>query len=196
MHFRNRFLLIGSAAALTVGLAAAPAAAVTATADTTVTFLLAAGTLDISAPASVTIGTTDGTSQPPGTLIIGQMGDVTVTDTRASADATWTASVSSTDFCIGGCVLGTPASQTVPATAVDYWSGVATAGPTGNGTFAEGQTLSTDAVAISTSPVAFSHVGGTGNNSVSWNPTLEIQTALANQAGTYTGTVTHSVTDA
>ncbi|WJK42161.1 hypothetical protein O7608_07170 [Solwaraspora sp. WMMA2056] len=40
---------------------------------------------------------------------------------------------------------------------------------------------------------AFSHDGGTGNNSATWNPTLDVNVPLANIAGTYTGTVTHSV---
>ncbi|MBE1486568.1 hypothetical protein [Plantactinospora soyae] len=183
------------AAIAAVGLMAAPAkAAVTDTADTVVTFLLEEGLLEISAPAAVTLGDVDGDSQPPGSLIAGQMGVVTVTDNRGAADATWTATVSSTAFCIGVC--GADPSLTVPASAVLYWSGVELAPPVGDGTFTEGQTDATDAVPLSTAPVAFSHDGGTGINSVSWNPTLEIQTAVTNQAGTYTGTVTHSVADA
>jgi hypothetical protein len=191
----NRILLGGAVAITAVGLMSAPAtAAVTDTADTVVTFLLEEGLLEISAPAAVTLGDPAGTGQPPGSLIEGQMGAVEVTDNRGAADATWTATVSSTDFCIGVCAADP--SLTVPATDVLYWSGVELATPVGDGTFTEGQTDAGDAVAISTAPVAFSHDGGTGINSVSWNPTLEIQTAVTDQAGTYTGTVTHSVADA
>jgi hypothetical protein len=94
--------------------------------------------------------------------------------------------VISTDFTTPG---GGP-ERTVPATNVTYASGSATT-TTGNGTF----TPSGPAAALNnTTPlVAFTHTGGTGNNSAAWNPTLNIHVPLASVAGTYTGTVTHSV---
>ncbi|HEY2671728.1 MAG TPA: hypothetical protein VGJ07_15330 [Rugosimonospora sp.] len=178
----GRNILIGSAATLVVvGLAAGPASAAN-TGDTTTTFDVNAGTLDITVPAAATIGA----GGAPGTTITGQLGAVTVADTRAADPADWVASVVATDFTTG---TATPA-ETVPATDVNYSSGAATA-TTGNGTF----TPSGAAVPLNnTTPLtAFTHVGGTGNNSATWNPTLAVNVPLANVAGTYTGTVTHSV---
>jgi hypothetical protein len=41
--------------------------------------------------------------------------------------------------------------------------------------------------------VAFSLTGGSGVNSASWNPTLSVQVPAAAVAGTYTATITESV---
>jgi hypothetical protein len=176
-----RIILISAAAvAATVGLATAPAAAAP-TGSTTTTFVVSGGTLDITVPATATIGT-----GAPGTTITGQLGTVTVIDTRGADPASWSASVTSTDFTTGGGGAG----HVVLATSVDYASGPSTA-TTGDGTF----TPSGAAAALNnTTPlVAFTHTGGTGNNSAAWNPTLNIHAPLASVAGTYTGTVTHSV---
>ncbi|MEQ4302717.1 hypothetical protein ABNF97_15175 [Plantactinospora sp. B6F1] len=179
-----RMLVIGAAAAAAVGLTAAPAVAAP-TDTTTVTFDVTAGTLDIDAPTSADLG-----SGAPGTTIDGSLGAVTVTDARASGDASWAASVTSSVFTTG---TGTP-SQTILASEVEYWSGSLITS-TGNGTFNPGQATSDDAVPLDTvTPVvAFTHVGGTGNNSATWNPGLSINVPLDAEAGTYTGTVTHSV---
>jgi hypothetical protein len=74
------------------------------------------------------------------------------------------------------------------------WSGLATA-TTGNGTFTPGQAASAAADALSsvTTLPAFTHSGGTGDNTGTWNPTLNINPPLDSVAGSYTGTVTHSV---
>ena len=40
---------------------------------------------------------------------------------------------------------------------------------------------------------AMSLTGGAGSNSASWNPTLVVNVPAAAVAGTYSGTVTHSV---
>ncbi|MEO3925409.1 hypothetical protein ABGB07_16290 [Micromonosporaceae bacterium B7E4] len=179
-----RMLVIGVAATAAVGLAAAPAVAAP-TDTTTVTFDVTAGTLDIDAPASADLG-----AGAPGTAINGSLGPVTVTDARASADASWTASVTSTVFTTG---TGTP-SQTILFSEVDYWSGPLISS-TGNGTFTPAQPTFADRGPLdsATPLVAFTHVGGTGNNSATWNPGLSINVPLDAEAGTYTGTVTHSV---
>ncbi|MDQ7909234.1 hypothetical protein RB614_32405 [Phytohabitans sp. ZYX-F-186] len=179
MRRLRRPLLPIAGAALALGLFAAPAAAAP-TGDTTASFTVAAGTLDVVVPATATIGS----GGAPGTSISGSLGSVSVDDTRAAADASWTVTVTTTAFTTGG---GT-ASETVAATDVDYASGPATA-TTGTGTF----TPTGAAAPIGTGITAFSHTGGTGNNSAAWNPTLNVNVPLANVAGTYTGTVTHSV---
>ncbi|MFD9125006.1 hypothetical protein [Kitasatospora sp. NPDC059571] len=166
------------------GVAAAVAiAGVASAADTTVTFSVSGGALSISVPSSASLG-----SGLPGNSINAQLGAVTVTDARALLTASWVASVTSTSFTTGG---GTPA-ETVPTSAVSYWSGTATA-TTGTGTFTPGQAAVGNAQALSSSRTAFSLSGGTGNNSATWNPTLVVALPAAAVNGTYTGTVTHSI---
>ena len=180
----GRILLIGAAAATAAGIAAGPAVA--APSDTTVvTFEVLAGTLDIDAPATADLGT-----GAPGGTITGNLGAVTVTDSRASADASWEATVTSTVFTTG---TGTP-SQTILPAEVDYWSGPLI-DSTGNGTFTPGQPTFSDREPLDTvTPVvAFTHTGGTGNNTAVWTPSLTINVPLDAEAGIYTGTVTHSV---
>lgn len=162
-------------------LTAVPADAAT----TTVTFTLTGGALTITAPATANLG-----SAAVGTATLsGSLGAVTVTDARGALLGTWTASVISTDFTTGG---GTP-NETVPATAVNYASLVATT--TGTATFTPGQaTLAAAAPLNTTTPLtAYSASAIIGNNTASWNPTLVVNIPAAAVAGVYTGTVTHSV---
>ena len=179
-----KLLLIGTVAVLAVALGATPATGAL-TDDTTVTFVVSAGTLDIVAPASAALS-----AGAPGVDITGAIGPVTVADNRASADASWAATVTSSDFTTGG---GT-ASETILATEVDYWSGPSTA-TTGTGTFTPGQATIAAAAPLNnvTPRAALTHVGGTGNNTAVWNPKLIVHTPLDSQLGTYSGTVTHSV---
>ncbi|MFI7603681.1 hypothetical protein ACIBTV_00975 [Micromonospora sp. NPDC049366] len=179
-----KICLTGAAAAALVAALAGPAAAAP-TIETDATFEVTAGTLDVTAPATADLG-----SGGSGTAIVGQLGDVTVADTRASDDASWTASVTATVFQTGG---GSPPETVLPEE-IDYWSGPATA-TTGTGTFTPGQLTSGDAAPLSsgTPLTAFGHGGGTGNNSATWNPTLVVNVPLDSIAGEYAGTVTHSV---
>jgi hypothetical protein len=160
-----------------------PAAAAPTTGDTTVTFTVTAGALSITVPASVDLG-----SGAAGTQITGNMGPVTVTDARAALVATWTATVSSTDFTTGG---GTPA-ETISKANVSYWSGPATS-TTGTGVFTPGQLTALLAQSLSVPRTAFTLTAGVGDNSATWNPGLIVNVPAAAVAGTYTGTVTHSV---
>ena len=150
--------------------------------DTTVTFTLTGGGIDISAPASVSLGSSSGSA------FSGQLGAITVTDGRNAADASWEASVTSTDFTTGG---ATTVETLGAADDVAYWSGAATS-TTGNGTFVPGQDAVGDAAPIAFN-VAFVHVDGTGNNSATWNPTVVVTPRGDSVAGTYSGIVTHSV---
>lgn len=179
-----KFFIVGGTAAVLVAWGAIPATAAP-TDSTTVTFELLAATLDIDAPETADLGT-----GAPGGVINGSLGPVTVTDGRASADASWVATVTSTVFQTGG---GT-ATETVLASEVDYWSGPATA-TTGSGTFTPGQINLAAAEALdNVAPVtAFTHTGGTGNNTATWSPGLSVNLPLDSQSGVYTGTVTHSV---
>jgi hypothetical protein len=147
-----------------------------------VTFTVSTADLTIEVPAAKSLG-----SAFPGQTIEGQLGTVKVTDERAAADATWTASVVSTSF-------DTPEDQphTIDPQLVSYWSGQATA-TTGNGTFVPGQTTQADAQTLNQPRTAFSHTSGSGNNTASWNPSLIIRIPAESVGGLYQGTVTHSV---
>jgi hypothetical protein len=172
---------VAAGAAMVVAIAGVASAA---PGDTTVTFSVSGGTLSISVPSGpVGLG-----SGLPGNSVTGQLGNVTVTDTRALLTAAWTASVISTNFTTGG---GTSA-ETVPSSAVSYWSGTATS-TTGLGTFTPGQASAGQAQTLNVSRTAYSLSGGTGNNSATWNPTLIVAIPSSAVNGTYTGTVTHSV---
>lgn len=151
--------------------------------NTNITLTVQAGSLAISVPTAADLGTAD-----PGDAPSGPIGDVTVTDQRAALVASWTASVTSTDFTTGGATTA----ETIPNTAVRYWSGPATAN-SGVGTFTPGQVSSAVAVVLSAQRTAFSLTAGTGNNTATWNPTLVIDIPAAAVEGTYTGTVTHTV---
>lgn len=156
---------------------AAPAAHA---AGTSGTFTLTSGTLSISQPASASLG-----SAAVGSLTLsGSLGAVTVTDNRGALTATWTSSVTSTDFTTGG---GTTFEK-VTAANIAYTAGAATSS-TGVGAFVPG----TIAQMSNTTAGTAGTWAGTGNNSVTWNPTLAFTLSASQVAGTYTGTVTHSV---
>jgi hypothetical protein len=146
-------------------------------------------TLTVTGPLSISVPSTAdlGSGAPAGT-ISANLGTVTVTDVRNDVTASWTATVSGTDFTTGG---GT-AAETITRSAVSYWSGPATS-TTGVGTFTPGQSNAGNAQTLTTSRTAFSMGPGTGNNTASWNPSLRINVPAAAVAGTYIGTVTHTV---
>jgi hypothetical protein len=172
-----RTLVVGASAAVAVALAAA-APAIAAPGDTTTTFTVTGGALAITVPGSATIGS----GGPAGTTISGQLGAISVTDDRAVTPATWSTTVTSTDFTTNGGGTG----QVVVAGTVLYSSGAVTG--TGTGTLnPSGAPTSIDGLTWET------HTGGTGLNTATWNPTLAIPVPSANVAGTYTGTVNHSV---
>ncbi|GAA5178686.1 hypothetical protein GCM10023322_06440 [Rugosimonospora acidiphila] len=151
--------------------------------DTSTISILAAGTLSITAPANVNLGST----RASGTLT-GSLGTVTVSDTRGNLVAAWTATVSSTDFTTGP---ATPAA-TIGKANIRYWSGTATA-TSGVGVFIAGQGTASSAVVLSTTRTAFNLTAGVGNNSASWKPTVIVTVPATALSGTYTGTITHSV---
>ncbi|GGM03570.1 hypothetical protein [Micromonospora yangpuensis] len=192
--------LIGTAAVMVAGvLTATPAYAGTCLetieCDTTVTFDVTAGALQITVPDGPVALTNNGA---PGGYAYGQLGAVTVDDLRASATPSWTATVSSTSFITG---TGADPGTSIPASAVYYCSGDATA-TEGSGTFVPGQpgTCSPppppDGDALTAPVTAFSHTvvaTETGNNSATWDPLLTVAIPITAIAGTFTGTITHTV---
>jgi hypothetical protein len=180
---RKTIIVTGAVAALALGLAT-PAMAAT-TGGTTTTFTLGGtpgSVLSITVPTSADLGTyATGTTSLSGTL-----GPVTVTDARGLLTAAWTTVASSTSFTTG---TATPA-ETIPNTDVGYRSGIATA-TAGIGVFTPGSPVTP--VPMGSSQTAYSLALGVGNNSATWNPTISVAVPAAAVAGTYTGTITHSV---
>ena len=143
------------------------------------------GALSISAPAAVLLAP----DTPVGPVTIsGALGTVTVQDDRGAVGAAWTATVTTSHFVTGG---GT-AAETIDRANVAYWSGPAVA-TAGIGVFTPGQLTALEASALDVPRTAFSMASGIGDNSVSWSPTLVVTVPASAVAGTYTGTVTHSV---
>ena len=137
------------------------------------------GTLSITVPAGADLGTAD-----PGATANAGLGLVEVTDDRALAGATWTATVSSTNFTTGA---GATA-ETIPAADTTYFIN-ALASTTGTAIFTPTPVtiLSGAAQAVVTT------TNGNGDNSASWDPAVQVSVPATAVAGTYTATITHSV---
>ncbi|MFG1867235.1 hypothetical protein [Micromonospora arborensis] len=178
---RSFELTVAVGAACLVGLPT-PARA-DSTGDVTATVVVAGGELSIIVPASADLG-----QGSPDEGITGHLGTVTVIDDRAQLAATWVATVTATDFTTGA---ATP-EETIPASAIVYWSGPATQN-VGTGVLVPGQPTAAEAVSLAVRQTAFSRTTGDGLNSASWNPTLTFDLSPSTVVGDYTGTVTHSV---
>lgn len=141
----------------------------------------------VLAPPVITVPATGslGTVQAGQTGIV-KLGSVKVT---SSGNRGWLATVSVTSFKTGG---GSP-SETISPSNVSYWSGpvVSKSGP---GTPVPGQAAASSRVPLSTSRTAFSFTTSLQTaSSVTWQPTLNVSVPATSVAGTYTGTLTHSV---
>jgi hypothetical protein len=139
--------------------------------------------LDITVSPAVNLG-----AGFTGGLLTGSLGTVEVRDFRGNLTTTWVAGVTSTSFVTGAGGVN----RTVPNSMVSYWSGPLVKA-TGGGTLVPGQATAAQAVPLNVSRVAFRKTGGNGNNTVSWRPTLRINLPTNLVAGTYIGTITHSV---
>jgi hypothetical protein len=140
-------------------------------------------TLAISVPSAVNLG-----SVPIGTTSLSdQLGPVTVTASGLVAPS-FTATVSTTTFTTGS---GGP-NQTIATSLISYWSGPATT-TTGLQTAVPGQVNAALAQNLSASQTAFSSTGLVLTITTTWNPTIVITIPTTAVAGTYTGTITHSV---
>ena len=178
----RKTIALAITAATTAGLAAfVPATANAATSGSTpVTFTLTGGAISLSVP-SATATLTGGALSVAGSSVTGTLGTTTVDDARGLAVVTDTVTMSSSDFSDG-------AGHTVTAAGnATGFSGVAT--PTGTGIpapTATGQDLSGAGSTILT--VAIVGAGG-----ATYNPTVTVAIPAGSVAGTYTGTITQSV---
>ena len=167
-------LLAGAAGMLMLGLAG-PASA----AETSATVTVTGGALSITVPVSAgNLGTRENTVS--GGTISGKLGEVQVSDARAAAAGSgWVATVISTAFT-------PPEGPTIGAAAVGYTAGAIT--KVGTATFtANNPTNLTGVVAAVTA------TGITGDNSATWDPTINVFVAGGMAAGVYSGTITQSV---
>jgi hypothetical protein len=172
-------ILAGIVAVGTV--AAAPIAAQASAGPTTTTFGVTGGSLSITTPTSVNIGSVAAGAAS----ISGSLGTVTVTDQRANLLGSWATSVISGAFTTGGAT----ANETIAASNVGYTPGATTA-KSGLATFTAGSTGLSN---ISTAQTAYTASGELGVTSVSWAPNVSVTLPSTTVAGTYTGTITHSV---
>jgi len=171
-----RKMIIASAAALFIGGAGVLALAVPASAATTpVTVQVTGGALGISAPvASVSLGTASGSSSAQ--TVTGSLGLVVVSDLRAGV-AGWVATAGSTSFVGPQTILGSAATYT-PGTAVVV--GIATVTPLSLASMITAGTVQTATAVL-------------GVNTATWDPSIAVTLPAGAQAGTYSATITHSV---
>lgn len=164
-----------AAAALALGLVAAPASADTTSATLTVT----GGALTITVPTDAGNLGTRANSVAGGT-ISGPLGQVQVNDARsAAAGSGWVASVISTAFT-------PPSGPAIAASAVGYTAGVIV--KVGTATYTANDPPNLTGVA----PVVTA-TGITGDNSATWNPTINVAVPGGMAANVYAATITHSV---
>jgi hypothetical protein len=184
MKTSSKFASLAATAALTIGgIAGLASPAQAANSGSTITtFAITGGALNITVPAS-TVALATGTVATGAATATGQLGSVTVADTRGALLNSWTTTVSSTTFVTGG----SSADETVAVNQIAYSSGASTAS-SGLGVFVPG------VLANGSLPgTAGSHTALAGNSSTTWNPTLTFTLLSSQVAGTYTGTLTHSV---
>lgn len=170
MQLRKPFLVAITAAGL-VCATTMPASAD----DTAVTFELTGGDLTLSVAASAAL--VDEASGVAANVITGTLGVVTVTDARGGT-ADWAVSAGSSTF------TGTGLSV---SDGVEYTNGTVT--ETGINTVAAATALE---IMGDPGPVAEA-TAVSGNNTASWNPTLDVSMPAGALVGEYAGTVTTSL---
>jgi len=183
-------LVVAMTAATFVGVAAlVPVAANAGAGDTASTFTVStSGGLSIAVPDGSVTPVDLGTATAGAGSLSHALGNVTVTDGRGALTATWTATAASTDFTTGGAT----ANETVTKANVGYYAGVGTPLLGQVGAFVPSGTALTP-VALSGTGATVGTWSGTGNNTVTWNPTIKFTLSPAQVVGTYSGTITHSV---
>ena len=161
--------------------AASLACALPAMADsgTTATVTITGGALSITVPTTAgSLGSQR--NAVGGETISGPLGQVQVSDARsAAAGSGWVATVISSAFT-------PPAGPAIAASAISYAAG--TIAKVGTATFVDNGPA--DLTGVSSAVTAS---GITGDNSATWNPTITVAVPGGMAAGTYSATITHSV---
>ena len=172
----QRLVVATALGVLALGLAQ-PATADSGVTPATVT--VTGGALSITVPVDAgSLGSRVNTVG--GGTISGSLGPVQVNDARsAAAGSGWVVTVISTAFT-------PPSGPTIAASAVGYTAGAIT--KTGTATFTANNPADlTGAVAAVTA------TGITGDNSATWNPTINVAVPGGTVANVYSATITHSV---
>jgi hypothetical protein len=169
MKLSKPLIAAASAAALVVGLAL-PATAD----DTPTTFTLTGGDLTLTVGASATL--TNEASGVDANTITGTLGAVTVTDARGGT-AGWVTSAASSTFTGVGLSVSDD---------VVYTNGTVTETGTNTVAAASGLSITSDQPVATATAVS-------GNNTASWDPTLDVSMPAGALAGDYAGTVTTSL---
>lgn len=205
---RTKLLAVTTGALVAVASAAMPVlAADDGGVDATIT-IASTGALSISSPTgTVNLGSEGYDTADPAALgswatdtdltalttalqgqadIVGAFGNVSVTDSRLGLVVSWSSTVSWTDFKLE--TTSTAADEIIAADQIRYNSG--TPSTEGIGTFVP------QIAAVQSGGTAATYTGilqVSGSNTVTWNPTFYVD-LQGEKAGTYEGTVTHSVT--
>jgi hypothetical protein len=166
------------AAVLLVGVVV-PSSADASGGGSAATITIVGGSLSISVPPDAgNLGSRANTVA--GGTISGSLGQVQVNDARsAAAGSSWVVSVISTAFT-------PPAGPAIPASAVGYTAGPIT--KVGTATY-----TAADPTALTGVVVAVTATGITGDNSATWDPTINVAVPGGMAAGVYSATITHSV---
>jgi hypothetical protein len=173
-------LVASAAAGLALATLAAGPAMADSTGDTDTSFTLTGAGLEVSVPSAATISASTFIGI---TSLSGQLGDVTVTDDRGGLLHSVTATVSATDFTTG--TAGDH--EVITKDKVTYSSGLA------SDSTGVGLGVPSGIVTLGSSQTAFSWTGVVGSQSATWDPTITVDVPVDVVAGTYTGTITHSV---
>jgi large repetitive protein len=144
----------------------------------TATVTVVTGVLSIAVPASANLG-----SAAAGKTLTGLLGSYQVTDDRAAAGASWTATVAATGFTTGA---GTP-QLNIPAGDASYLTSPLTT--TGTATFTR-----TAVTALSGSPQSVvTAKDANGDNSAAWTASVAVHLPASAVAGNYAGVIICSV---
>jgi hypothetical protein len=176
MRMKHQGLLVAVVGMLALGIAS-PASAVPGV--TTATITVQGGSLSITVPTGAgNLGSAVNTVS--GEVIAGPLGQVQVNDARsAAAGSGWVASVIASAFT-------PPAGPAIAASAVSYTAGTITKVGTATYTANDPGNLTGVAPAVTAT-------GITGDNSATWNPTINVAVPGGMAAGVYSATITHSV---
>jgi len=161
-----------------------------ASAGTDAYFQIAGSGLSVSEP-SASGGVSLGSASAGSLTLSGNLGDVAVTDNRALplSLAVWTATVSSTEFVRDGAAATPAANEKVAKANIAYSAGAPSV--QNGGVFTGGTVASMDLPDELRVAGAFVGVGGV--SAVTWDPTVTFTLLSSQVAGTYRGTITHSV---
>ena len=158
--------------------AGAPAAA-DQSAVSTASVTLEGGGLSITAPADAGNLATK-SNQVGATTVSGKLGQVQVTDLRSAPQGSgWTATAISTAFT-------PPAGPAIGAGSVGYTAGEIA--KTGTATYTANDPVTLTGVSPVVTATAI-----TGDNTATWNPTINVAITAGMAAGVYSATITHSV---